>query len=175
MQHQERDEQLHSFWCSQMESVRDFKSHQLPLTRIKKIMKSDRDVHMISAEAPIVLAKACEMFIFDLTRRSWVHAEESKRRTLQKSDISAAASRTFAFDFLLDVVPRDESALAAAADTSFMPMPHPDAGVTPYYYPPGMVTGIPVAVGGGMYAAPPQDGEEEAGQSGGNSSVDLGV
>lgn len=45
--------------------VYDFKSnkHQLPLARIKKIMKSDEDVRMISAEAPVLFAKACELFI----------------------------------------------------------------------------------------------------------------
>ena len=38
---------------------------------------------MISAEAPVLFAKACELFIRDLTKRSWLHAEENKRRTLQ--------------------------------------------------------------------------------------------
>lgn len=177
---QQKNQQLHNFWCQQMKTVEDFKTHQLPLARIKKIMKSDRDVHMISAEAPIFFAKACEMFIVDLTMRSWIHAEENKRRTLQKSDISAAAARTFAFDFLLDVVPKDESSLAAD-DPGSMAMPHPDGGV-PYYYPPGMVIGNPVVDGSGMYAPPPiqawpvawpettaGDGEDEVGQSGGNS------
>ena len=46
-------------------------ANDLPLARIKRIMKSDEDVRMISAEAPIVFAKACEMFISDLTMRSY--------------------------------------------------------------------------------------------------------
>ncbi|CAA7038464.1 unnamed protein product [Microthlaspi erraticum] len=119
---------LKNFWMQQMESVEDFKSHQLPLARIKKIMKSDRDVRMISAESPILFSKACEMFIVDLTMRAWQHAEENKRRTLQKPDISAAVARNFAFDFLLDVVPRDDS-LTPAAD--YLPaVPHPDGAAT---------------------------------------------
>ena len=40
-------------------------------------------VQTISAEAPIVFAKACELFILELTLRSWIHTEENKRRTLQ--------------------------------------------------------------------------------------------
>jgi nuclear transcription factor Y gamma len=40
---------------------------------------------MISAEAPILFAKACEMFILELTLRSWYQTEEFKRRTLQVS------------------------------------------------------------------------------------------
>jgi hypothetical protein len=52
---------LKSFWTRQlneMESLnigteQDFKNHNdLPLARIKRIMKSDEDVRMISAEAP---------------------------------------------------------------------------------------------------------------------------
>lgn len=39
-------------------------------------------VKMISAEAPILFAKACEIFIIELTFRAWMHTEESKRRTL---------------------------------------------------------------------------------------------
>lgn len=38
---------------------------------------------MISAEAPVLFAKAAEIFINELTLRSWIHAEENKRRTLQ--------------------------------------------------------------------------------------------
>lgn len=88
--------------------MNDFKNHQLPLARIKKIMKADEDVRMISAEAPVLFAKACEMFILELTLRSWIHTEENKRRTLQKNDIAGAITRTDIFDFLVDIVPRDE-------------------------------------------------------------------
>lgn len=72
-------------------------------------MKSDEDVRMISAEAPVVFAKACEMFILELTMRAWAHAEENKRRTLQRNDIAAAIARTEVMDFLLDIVPREEA------------------------------------------------------------------
>ena len=38
---------------------------------------------MISQEAPLLFAKAAEIFISELALRSWVQTEESKRRTLQ--------------------------------------------------------------------------------------------
>ena len=63
---------------------------------------------MISAEAPALFAIACEMFIAELTYRAWFHTEENKRRTLQRSDISQAVAKTEIFDFLLDVVPKDD-------------------------------------------------------------------
>lgn len=86
----------------------DFKNHQLPLARIKKVMKTDEEVRMISAEAPILFAKGCDIFITELTMRAWIHAEENKRRTLQRSDIAAALQKSDMFDFLIDIVPRDD-------------------------------------------------------------------
>ena len=47
----------------------------LPLARIKKVMKNDDEVKMISAEAPILFSRACEIFIADLTCRAFMVAE----------------------------------------------------------------------------------------------------
>ncbi|KAM7254048.1 hypothetical protein ACFE04_027157 [Oxalis oulophora] len=164
---QQQQQQLQMFWTYQrqeIEQVNDFKNHQLPLARIKKIMKADEDVRMISAEAPILFAKACELFILELTIRSWIHAEENKRRTLQKNDIAAAITRTDIFDFLVDIVPRDEIR-EEGVGIGGMVGPATASGV-PYYYPPmgqptgapGMMMGTPAAMdpaGGGMYMQPP--------------------
>ena len=87
----------------------DYKIHQLPLARIKKVMKADPEVKMISAEAPILFAKGCDIFITELTMRAWIHAEENKRRTLQRSDIASALSKSDMFDFLIDIVPREDA------------------------------------------------------------------
>jgi nuclear transcription factor Y, gamma len=152
---------------TEIDQTNDFKNHSLPLARIKKIMKADEDVRMISAEAPVVFAKACELFILELTLRAWIHTEENKRRTLQKNDIAAAITRTDIFDFLVDIVPRDElkdeglgmprgaiPGMVAGAG---------EAGMPYYYVPvqPGMIMGKPMveqgagavgsAVGSGVY------------------------
>jgi histone H3/H4 len=95
----------------------DYKLHQLPLARIKKVMKADPDVKMISAEAPILFAKGCDIFITELTMRAWIHAEENKRRTLQRSDIASALAKSDMFDFLIDIVPREEAASHAKRAT----------------------------------------------------------
>lgn len=79
--------------------------HSLPLARIKKIMKkSGDDVKMISGEAPIVFSKACELFIEELTRRSWMMTMQGKRRTLHKDDVASAVVATDIFDFLVNLV-----------------------------------------------------------------------
>lgn len=71
-------------------------------------MKLDEDVKMISAEAPVLFAKAAEIFITELSLRAWIHTEDNKRRTLQRNDIAMAITKYDQFDFLIDIVPRDE-------------------------------------------------------------------
>ncbi|KAL0300952.1 UNVERIFIED_CONTAM: Nuclear transcription factor Y subunit C-4 [Sesamum radiatum] len=154
---QQQQQQLQAFWANQMQEIEqttDFKNHSLPLARIKKIMKADEDVRMISAEAPVVFAKACEMFILELTLRSWIHTEENKRRTLQKNDIAAAISRTDVFDFLVDIIPRDELKEEGLGVTkAAIPLVgSPDA--LPYYYVPPQAS---VAAAAGMMMGKPVD------------------
>ena len=81
-------------------------------------MKADPEVKMISAEAPILFAKGCDIFITELTMRAWIHAEENKRRTLQRSDIASALAKSDMFDFLIDIVPREEAASHAKRTTN---------------------------------------------------------
>lgn len=45
--------------------------------------KGLRLLQMISAEAPVLFAKAAQIFITELTLRAWIHTEDNKRRTLQ--------------------------------------------------------------------------------------------
>ncbi|PKU73406.1 Nuclear transcription factor Y subunit C-3 [Dendrobium catenatum] len=99
----------------EIQQTTDFKNHSIPLARIKKIMKADKDVRMIAAEAPIVLTRACEMFIFELTRRAWAHAEQNKRRTLQKNDIAAVLTKTNMYDFLAEIENHNSEAEAVVA------------------------------------------------------------
>lgn len=104
---------LAGFWPTISDEIKriktvDAKNQVLPLARIKKIMKLDEDVKMISAEAPLLFAKAAEIFIHELTLRAWVHTENNKRRTLQRNDIAMAITKFDQFDFLIDIVPREE-------------------------------------------------------------------
>ncbi|KAL7205164.1 hypothetical protein ACSBR2_018151 [Camellia fascicularis] len=157
-QQQQLQQQLQSFWANQyqkIEKVNDFKNHNHLLPRIKKIMKADEDERMISAKAPTVFARACEMFILELTLRSWNHTEENKRRTLQKNDIAAAITRTDIFDFLVDIVPREDLKDKALAliPRGTVPVGGPTDAYPYYYMPaqhspqgeaPGMIVGRPV-------------------------------
>uniref|UniRef100_A0A3B3BVG1 Nuclear transcription factor Y subunit gamma n=1 Tax=Oryzias melastigma TaxID=30732 RepID=A0A3B3BVG1_ORYME len=80
---------LQSFWPRVMEEIRNL-------------------TLMISAEAPVLFAKAAQIFITELTLRAWIHTEDNKRRTLQRNDIAMAITKFDQFDFLIDIVPRDD-------------------------------------------------------------------
>ena len=146
----------------------DYKQQQLPLARIKKVMKADPEVKMISAEAPILFAKGCDIFITELTMRAWIHAEENKRRTLQRSDIAFALTKSDMFDFLIDIVPREEAGAShakrpstnagppGAAPPQPPPMSQP-AGMPPQ---PAPHQAPPLHHGAPEYAGFPQQGPE---------------
>mmetsp|Transcript_33020 Transcript_33020/g.48209 ORF Transcript_33020/g.48209 Transcript_33020/m.48209 type:complete len:332 (-) Transcript_33020:262-1257(-) len=61
---------------------------------------------MIAGEAPVLLGKACEFLIKELTARAWRHTERNRRRTLQRQDVHAAVGESEVYDFLIDIVPR---------------------------------------------------------------------
>ncbi|KAF5338465.1 hypothetical protein D9611_013288 [Ephemerocybe angulata] len=93
---------LKSFWQRQIDSAEketpDYRHPPLPLARIKKVMKSDPDVKMIAAD----------VFISEITARAFIIADSNKRRTLSRADIAKALSKSDQFDFLIDIVPRED-------------------------------------------------------------------
>ena len=104
---------LSEFWKTQKDLIQrltisdreEFKCHtDLPLARIKRIMKADDDIRMIRAEAPVLFAKACELFILEMTLRASHFAEDSDRRNIVKDDIYKTVERTPNFDFLLEIL-----------------------------------------------------------------------
>ncbi|KAG4960156.1 hypothetical protein JHK87_036789 [Glycine soja] len=123
------EEQLNDFWAAQREEAKmttNFKTHSLPLSRIKKIIKTDKDVKMISAETPVVFAKACEMFIKELTIRAWANTEARKGKILSQRDLVSAISQTASFDFLDDIMPKDAGlprTSIASTENAYLNMP----------------------------------------------------
>ncbi|KAJ7577512.1 histone-fold-containing protein [Mycena floridula] len=116
------NEFLRSFWQRQIDAAEqetpDVRHPALPLARIKKVMKSDPDVKMIAADAPILFCKACEIFIAEITARAFIIADSNKRRTLSRADIAKALSKSDQFDFLIDIVPREELAFMSGPSQS---------------------------------------------------------
>lgn len=99
---------LAEFWSKQKaevevidpEDVEAFKRPAVPLARVKKIMKENEEVKMISGEAPIVFSKACELLASELAIYAWNRTDTSRRRTIKQDDILASILDNELFDFL---------------------------------------------------------------------------
>ncbi|KAG5934690.1 hypothetical protein E4U53_000624 [Claviceps sorghi] len=81
---------------------------QLPLSRVKKIINQDADVHMCSNNAAFVITLAAEMFIQHLAEEANTQTklERKPRRNIQYKDIANAVSHHDNLEFLEDVVPK---------------------------------------------------------------------
>ena len=55
------------------------------------------------------------VFIAEITARAFIIADSNKRRTLSRADIAKAVSKSDQFDFLIDILPREEPFPGAAA------------------------------------------------------------
>lgn len=77
----------------------------LPLTRVKRIMKSDADVKLISQEAVVVVTKAAELLLEHLAGESYKGASRESKKMIQYKDLAQAVRSEEAFDFLEDIIP----------------------------------------------------------------------
>ncbi|GIQ91312.1 hypothetical protein KIPB_014502, partial [Kipferlia bialata] len=67
---------------------------------VKAIMKADPDVVMVSQDATVVMTKACEMFIMDVTQRAGLRSHAEGRKMVTLHDIVYALHECPEFDFL---------------------------------------------------------------------------
>ncbi|CAM9132214.1 unnamed protein product, partial [Chrysoparadoxa australica] len=116
---QEEEAKLSDFWDQVYDEVRkatvpsDLKP-LVPPTRVKKAIHYEDEVredvgepkYRIGSDAPILIAKAVEFFVREMTLLAAVHMEN--RKILQRSDVSTAISNTDTYDFLFDIVPQDD-------------------------------------------------------------------
>lgn len=116
----EQSKLLKEFWIKQKQKIsalkiterEEFKNlTDLPLARIKRIMKADDDVRMIRAEAPVLFAKACELFILELTLRSYHFTEAKDRNNITKEDVQFMVNTNNSFDFLIEILREREEGL----------------------------------------------------------------
>lgn len=77
----------------------------LPIARVKRIMKSDVDVKLISPEAVLLVAKAAELLLEHLAEESSKHTDSDNRKIIQYKDVVQAVKECDVFDFLEDIVP----------------------------------------------------------------------
>ena len=59
---------------------------------------------MVAHDAPMIFAKACEIFILDLTIRAWEQANANGRKMLHREDVAQVVNSNEYFEFLNDLV-----------------------------------------------------------------------
>ncbi|XP_012221097.1 DNA polymerase epsilon subunit 4 [Linepithema humile] len=73
---------------------------QLPLGRIKTIIKMDPEVSMVNQEAVFLITKSAELFIDSLAKEAYKYTVQAKKRTVQKRDVESAINNVDALVFL---------------------------------------------------------------------------
>ncbi|KAG5672013.1 hypothetical protein PVAND_002175 [Polypedilum vanderplanki] len=63
---------------------------ELPLAKIKHIVKLDPEVKLVSGEAIFVITKSTELFIKALTKESFGFAAQNKKKTISKTHVDKA-------------------------------------------------------------------------------------
>lgn len=86
-----------------VDETSDFETLNFPISMVKKIMKEENNnVIMKTDEAYMVMAKTCELFIKDVTKRSWFKVEQ--RRNLGNGENDAIIGIKDTFDAIVDIV-----------------------------------------------------------------------
>ncbi|XP_058466859.1 DNA polymerase epsilon subunit 4 [Malaya genurostris] len=72
----------------------------LPLSKVKQLMKFDPDVHIISAEAIFLVTRAAELFAQTLAKESHAQTAARKKKTIVRSDVDATIESVDSLMFL---------------------------------------------------------------------------
>ncbi|KAF9354042.1 hypothetical protein BGX26_008195 [Mortierella sp. AD094] len=79
---------------------------QLPAARVKRIIKEDKDVQMVSNDAVFLISMATELFLESFTAKAFNLAKIEKRKTVSYKDLATAVTQHDSLEFLQDVVPK---------------------------------------------------------------------
>ncbi|KCZ82336.1 hypothetical protein H312_00359 [Anncaliia algerae PRA339] len=97
------------FWGNKNEEIESnenfFLKHDLPLARIKKLMRVEEDVKNIGGEVTPLFSKITQTFIEEVTIKALDKAYNRKKRIIQKSDINDVFSSSEIYDFLHFLIP----------------------------------------------------------------------
>jgi len=85
--------------------VRETGKSLLPISRVQKIMKADKELPIVAKEAAFLISLATEEFIKRLSEASHHIAHREKRVTVQQRDIASVTRRADEFLFLEEIIP----------------------------------------------------------------------
>ncbi|KAI4461894.1 histone-like transcription factor ccaat-related [Holotrichia oblita] len=73
---------------------------ELPLSKVKSIMKLDPDCHLISKDALFMTSKATELFLQAIGKETFKYTQMGKRKMLVKRDFDNAINNVSSLCFL---------------------------------------------------------------------------
>jgi len=76
------------------------KLFKFPLGTVKRIIKMDPDVNVISKDSIFLISKALEMFVESLSIEAYSYTAGAKKKTLSKQDVEKAIDAVDALAFL---------------------------------------------------------------------------
>ncbi|KAG8955876.1 hypothetical protein FRC04_006323 [Tulasnella sp. 424] len=85
----------------------------LPLARVQKIIKADKEMATTTKEAVFLIAVATEEFIKKLARAGQAQARREGRLTVQQKDLAIAVKQNEGLSFLEDIIPQSMPATTA--------------------------------------------------------------
>ncbi|KAI0269852.1 histone-fold-containing protein [Gloeopeniophorella convolvens] len=94
--------------------ARDSGKSLLPISRVQKILKADKELPMVAKEATFLISLAAEEFVKRLSEASHHVASREKRVTVQQRDIASVARRADEFLFLEEIIPWPDATDAPA-------------------------------------------------------------
>jgi len=81
----------------------------LPLARVKRIVKTDPDIKLISGDAAFLITRATELFIQLLAKEAHNETVKNKRKILQYNDLSHIVNNRDEMEFLRDIIPEKKT------------------------------------------------------------------
>ncbi|KAF9403946.1 hypothetical protein BGZ94_004445 [Podila epigama] len=79
---------------------------QLPAARVKRIIKEDKEIAMVSNDAVFLISMATELFLGSFATKAFNLAKMEKRKTVSYKDLATAVSQHDSLEFLQDLVPK---------------------------------------------------------------------
>ncbi len=99
------------------------KSRPLPWARVRKVMAialamEDSGHYSLNREATVIMAKAAEIFITELTVRSWDQVRHYSRTLFRRCDILTSSAKSDMYDFLIDILENGDVAVKKPEESS---------------------------------------------------------
>ncbi|GJJ79060.1 DNA polymerase epsilon subunit 4 [Entomortierella parvispora] len=79
---------------------------ELPVARIKRIIKEDKDIGLVSNDAVFLISLATEYFLESFTQKAFNLAKIEKKKSVFYKHLATAVTQHDSLEFLQDVIPK---------------------------------------------------------------------